>query len=123
MAGVMGGKHQTTRNLIVFKTDYEKSLLFIRGAVPGAKGAVIQVFDAMKKSSKQFEKLNFPTFLQEEGKVYPNVMEWTESVDMFEKRTHDNDEVLGVSEEEDESKGAKEVGEDEDEASMKKAAV
>jgi large subunit ribosomal protein L3 len=48
MAGHMGHTRVTTQNLEVFSTDAERGLILLRGAVPGSKGAWIQVRDAVK---------------------------------------------------------------------------
>lgn len=50
MAGQMGGKQVTTLNLKVVKTDAERGLILVRGAVPGAKGGWVLLRDAVKKS-------------------------------------------------------------------------
>ena len=50
MAGHMGSTRVTTQNLEVVKTDAERGLLMIKGAVPGSKGSWIMVRDAVKKS-------------------------------------------------------------------------
>ena len=49
MAGHMGVERVTTQNLRVIKTDVERGLIMIEGAVPGAKGGWIQIKDAVKK--------------------------------------------------------------------------
>jgi len=49
MPGHMGVDRITTLNLKVIKTDVERGLLLIEGAVPGAKGGWITVRDAVKK--------------------------------------------------------------------------
>ncbi len=51
MAGHMGDDRITTQNLIVAKTDPERGLLMIRGAVPGSKGGWVIVRDAVKKKA------------------------------------------------------------------------
>jgi len=122
MAGKMGNKYQVTQNLVVFRIDYDRSLIYVKGGVSGTKGALIEIYDSIKKVPVQFGKLKYPTFIPEKNKVYPSLMEFTETVDLNEKFVHDNDEVLGVSDEEDESHGAKEPMDDDDEAAMKKAA-
>jgi large subunit ribosomal protein L3 len=48
MAGRMGGVRHTTLNLTVHGVDAEKSLLLIKGAVPGARGQVVLVRTAVK---------------------------------------------------------------------------
>ncbi|MCA0922682.1 50S ribosomal protein L3 [Pseudooceanicola nanhaiensis] len=49
MAGHMGAVRVTTQNLQVVKTDSERGLVFIKGAVPGSKGGWVTVKDAVKK--------------------------------------------------------------------------
>ena len=49
MAGHMGAAKVTTQNLQVVKTDSERGLVFIKGAVPGSKGGWVTVKDAVKK--------------------------------------------------------------------------
>ena len=39
----MGGGRVTVRNLSVARVDAEKNLLYLRGAVPGAKGAILRI--------------------------------------------------------------------------------
>jgi large subunit ribosomal protein L3 len=48
MAGRMGAVRHTTLNLTVHAVDTEKSLLLIKGAVPGARGSVVLVRSAVK---------------------------------------------------------------------------
>ena len=48
MAGRMGAVRHTTLNLTVHAVDAEKSLLLIKGAVPGARGQVVFVRTAVK---------------------------------------------------------------------------
>ena len=49
MAGHMGDERITTLNLKVVRTDVERGLILVEGAVPGAKGGWILVRDAVKK--------------------------------------------------------------------------
>ena len=49
MAGQMGAAKVTTQNLQVVKTDSDRGLLMIKGAVPGSKGGWVTVKDAVKK--------------------------------------------------------------------------
>ena len=49
MAGHMGAEQVTIQNLKIFSIDKEKSLLFIRGAIPGPKGSDVIVQRAVKK--------------------------------------------------------------------------
>ena len=48
MAGRMGNDKVTTQNLTVHKVDAEAGLLLIKGAIPGRKGGVVVVRDAVK---------------------------------------------------------------------------
>ena len=48
MAGHMGDRQRTQQNLEIVQTDAERGLLFIRGSVPGSKGAWLLVKDAVK---------------------------------------------------------------------------
>jgi large subunit ribosomal protein L3 len=49
MAGHMGDRRVTTQNLRVVRTDVERGLIMVEGAVPGAKGGWITIKDAVKK--------------------------------------------------------------------------
>ncbi|WP_129336913.1 50S ribosomal protein L3 [Cellulomonas endophytica] len=48
MAGRMGVARQTTQNLTVHAVDAEKGLVLVKGAVPGPKGGVVLVRNAVK---------------------------------------------------------------------------
>ncbi len=48
MPGRMGGNRTTVLNLDVVKLDSERDILMLRGAVPGGKGAVVVVREAVK---------------------------------------------------------------------------
>ena len=52
MAGRMGSEKVTTLNLRVVAADPEKNLLLVRGAVPGPKGGMVVVRDAVKATAK-----------------------------------------------------------------------
>ncbi len=43
MGGRMGGKRVSLRNLEVVKVDPEKNQLFLKGAVPGARGTLLEI--------------------------------------------------------------------------------
>jgi large subunit ribosomal protein L3 len=49
MAGHMGAVRVTTQNLEVVKTDADRGLIMVKGAVPGSKGGWVTVKDAVKK--------------------------------------------------------------------------
>jgi large subunit ribosomal protein L3 len=48
MAGRMGGERTTTLNLEVVQADAERGLLLVKGAVPGPRGGLVIVRDAVK---------------------------------------------------------------------------
>lgn len=53
MAGHMGAVRVTTQNLQVVKTDADRGLIMVKGAVPGAKGGWVTVKDAVKKPTPE----------------------------------------------------------------------
>jgi large subunit ribosomal protein L3 len=48
MAGRMGGERVTVLNLTVHAIDAEKGLMLVKGAVPGARGRIVYVRNAVK---------------------------------------------------------------------------
>ena len=46
MAGRMGGNRVTIKNLVVAQVDKENNLIMLRGAVPGARGGLIEIVKA-----------------------------------------------------------------------------
>jgi large subunit ribosomal protein L3 len=48
MAGHMGDRQRTQQNLEIVRTDPERGLLFVKGSVPGSKGAWLMVKDSVK---------------------------------------------------------------------------
>lgn len=52
MAGHMGARTVTKMNLKVFDVDTKNNLIFIAGSVPGSKGGIVYVRDAIKRTSK-----------------------------------------------------------------------
>ncbi|SPO03882.1 related to ribosomal protein L3 precursor, mitochondrial [Cephalotrichum gorgonifer] len=49
MPGRMGGNQATVQNLKVLKVDNELGIVIVHGAVPGPKGSVVKIQDAIKK--------------------------------------------------------------------------
>lgn len=49
MAGQMGNKRCTVQSLQLVKIDAERNLMLIKGSVPGAPGAMVEVKPAVKK--------------------------------------------------------------------------
>ncbi|HBN32456.1 MAG: 50S ribosomal protein L3 [Rhodobacterales bacterium] len=62
MAGHMGAVRVTTQNLEVVRTDIDRGLIMIKGAVPGSKGGWVTVKDAVKKKAP--DGLPFPAALR-----------------------------------------------------------
>ena len=62
MAGHMGQTKVTTQNLEVVRTDPERGLVMVKGAVPGSKGSWITIRDAVK--SKLPENVPMPAGLR-----------------------------------------------------------
>ena len=50
MAGQMGSTRITTQNLEIIRTDAERGLILIKGAVPGSKGGWVFIKDAVKRA-------------------------------------------------------------------------
>jgi large subunit ribosomal protein L3 len=49
MAGHLGAVRVTTQNLEVVRTDADRGLIMVKGAVPGSKGGWVTIKDAVKK--------------------------------------------------------------------------
>ena len=62
MAGHMGAARVTTQNLQVVRTDADRGLIMIRGAVPGSKGGWVTIKDAVKKATP--ENVIYPAALK-----------------------------------------------------------
>ncbi|QCO55283.1 50S ribosomal protein L3 [Pseudorhodobacter turbinis] len=67
MAGHMGAARITTQNLQVMKTDSERGLIMVKGAVPGSKGGWVTVKDAVKKAVP--ENVILPAALRSAGEA------------------------------------------------------
>jgi large subunit ribosomal protein L3 len=53
MAGHMGSVRVTVQNLEVVKTDADRGLIMVKGAVPGSKGGWVTVRDAVKRAAPE----------------------------------------------------------------------
>ena len=62
MAGHMGATRITVQNLTIVRTDADKGLIMVRGAVPGHAGTWVEVFDAVKTPAP--EGVPFPAGLR-----------------------------------------------------------
>lgn len=52
MAGRMGNKKRTVQNVMVYRVDNERNLIYVRGAIPGHSGNWVVVRDAVRKLKK-----------------------------------------------------------------------
>ena len=50
LPGRMGGDKTTVMNLDVVKIDAERNVVMVRGAIPGPKGAVVVMREAVKSN-------------------------------------------------------------------------
>jgi large subunit ribosomal protein L3 len=69
MAGHMGARNRTQQNLEIVRTDPIRGLLFIKGSVPGHKGAWVTVCDAIKLP--RHESAPYPAAILEAAQVQP----------------------------------------------------
>src|SRR5436190_695423 len=53
MAGHMGAEKVTTLNLEIVQADAERDLLLVKGAVPGPRGGLVIIRDAVKGGTKK----------------------------------------------------------------------
>jgi large subunit ribosomal protein L3 len=73
MAGHMGAVRVTTQNLKIVKTDLDRGLIMVKGAVPGSKGGWVTIKDATKKPT--FDGTPFPASLRSQQDTKPNIEE------------------------------------------------
>lgn len=57
MAGRMGTDRVTVQNLQILKIDRGRNLIYVRGHVPGQKGAFVEIKDAVKKPLWRTDKV------------------------------------------------------------------
>jgi large subunit ribosomal protein L3 len=69
MAGHMGARNRTQQNLEIVRTDPIRGLLFVKGSVPGHKGAWLTVCDAIKLP--RHETAPYPAAILETAKPQP----------------------------------------------------
>ena len=62
MAGHMGAARVTTQNLQVVRTDADRGIIMVKGAVPGSKGGWVTIKDAVKKPTP--ENVIYPAALK-----------------------------------------------------------
>lgn len=92
MAGRHGNKKIVIRNLQVYKIDYPRSLIYLKGSVPGIVGRAIRISDCFFNWENNKGVLNYPSFVYEDGVVYPDVIQIKEGdQDPSEVWLHEND--------------------------------
>lgn len=102
MHGYMGGHSRCQLNLQVYKVDFDRSLVYLFGSVPGKLGELVEIQDARFKPKVNYEMLNFPTFIPEKGKVYASITQVEPPLqDPSEDWLHDN--VLPKDDDEEEA--------------------
>ena len=57
LAGHMGSVKVTVQNLEVVRVDADKNFILVKGAIPGAKGSVVTIKEAVKGECKQWGKV------------------------------------------------------------------
>ena len=67
MAGHMGAAKVTTQNMQVIRTDVDRGLIMVKGAVPGSKGGWVTIKDAVKKAVP--ENVIYPAALRSAAKA------------------------------------------------------
>jgi large subunit ribosomal protein L3 len=105
MAGHMGAARVTTQNLQVVRTDAERGVIMIKGAVPGPRGGWVTVKDAVKKPTP--ENLILPAALKSAAEEA--------------KRQAEEAAAQAAAEEEEARRAAEEAAAAEQEAALKEA--
>ena len=110
MAGRMGFDNKIIRRLRVYKMDFNRSLLYVKGSVAGPIGRVVRVFDSLFHWEDNRGMLNYPTFIFEKDKVYADVIQVEPpSADPTENWLHEN---AVLSDDEDEVAAVSDIGSD-----------
>ncbi|PKA62304.1 50S ribosomal protein L3-2, chloroplastic [Apostasia shenzhenica] len=66
MAGRMGGKQCTVKNVWVYKIEPARNMMWVKGQIPGAEGNYVFIKDAVYKKPDT-SRLPFPTYLVPDG--------------------------------------------------------
>jgi hypothetical protein len=93
-------------NQMVVKIDVDRSLLYIRGNVPGSISSLVKIRDAVCKTDMQYLDLHYPTWLPPKDeaayRALPRILTWEgPAQDPMEVYIHENDVVTGKDQEED----------------------
>jgi hypothetical protein len=91
---------------LVVKIDVDRSLLYLKGQVPGSISTLVRIRDAVKKIDKQYLNLEYPTWIpplnEAEYKALPRQLLWEGPInDPHEDYYHENDVVSGKDQEDD----------------------
>ena len=75
LPGHMGMENRTVHNVLVFKVDPARNLVYVKGQVPGTMGQFIHLRDArnVQRDERMTWPLPFPTFLNDPLKSTPTV--------------------------------------------------
>ena len=68
MAGQMGNKKITIQSLEVVSIDEERSLILVKGGVPGSIGGWVEITDAKKKSLPA--NVPYPAGIKDNSKTF-----------------------------------------------------
>lgn len=80
MAGHMGTSRRSAVNLEIVKTDADRGLIMVKGAVPGAKGSLVEIRDARKRAAPD----NLPVPAAIKGAAAPAETSGAEGADAAE---------------------------------------
>ena len=80
MAGHMGTSRRSAVNLEIVRTDADRGLIMVKGAVPGAKGSLVEIRDARKKAAPD----NLPVPAAIKGAAAPAETSGAEGADAAE---------------------------------------
>ncbi len=84
MAGQMGNKKVTIQSLEVVSIDEERSLVLVKGGVPGSIGGWVEISDAKKKSLPA--NVPYPAGVKDSLKNIPNESIKTKEAENLEKK-------------------------------------
>ena len=119
MPGRMGGGTVSVHNMRIVRIDVPKSLIYLKGSIPGTVGTCLTIKDALMKIEKQAKYLQYPTFIPKENVIYPDIINIKEQKkDPSEIFRHENNvEGLRYQKDEDDDIAVDEKGSllDEDE--------
>lgn len=80
MPGHMGTERVTIDNLVIVKIDSEKNLLYVKGAVSGARNALLYIYGS--NDYKPFEEVKIETIIKEEVIEEPKIEVKTEDINI-----------------------------------------